>query len=281
VRPSLATALVLLVLAVPAHLTATDAGRPELWFPVGEELAYRVKWGIIPVGQTSITSEWIECDDGPLISIRYRTRTNALFDHIYPMNDYAVSVIDPVTFLPKSFTFVRVKRRGARSDTVTFNHENKTARLVRHRQGKRETIPIQPDTRDIISFMYWLRKKGVPTGLDKTYHVMTNEGMVPIHIRSDAKTKRIKIPDFGKVECLHVAPAADFKDMLVEEGRISMWIARDPRRIAPLLTIKAPLAKVRTTLTSVLGPGDDQWTRTSRENDNDKNPPKPEQPAKP
>ena len=258
-----ATALSALVMAAPPRFAAADAEKPDLWFPVGEELVYSIKWGIVPVGETRIKSEWVEGDDGPLVSIRYRTQTNTLFDHIYPMNDYAESLIEPKSFLTKRFTFVRAKRRGARSDTVTFNYDRKTASLVRHYKGTRETIPIKPDTRDIISFMYWMRKKGVPPKLDRTYNVMTNEGMVPIRIRSDAKTKKIKVPEFGKVECLHVAPAADFKDMLVEEGEVSMWIAQDARRIAPLLTIKAPLANVKTTLSSVLGPGNDQWTRPS------------------
>ncbi len=249
---------------------------------MGEELVYRVKWGIIPVATSHIKSEWIENDGKRLLVIRYRTRTNAFFSRIYPMNDFAESVIDPESFLPRTFTFVRASRSNARSDTVTFDYEKRTALLVHHCEGKRETIPIRPDTRDIITFMFWMRKIGIPPGHDKTYKVMTNEGIVPVHVRSDAKTKKIKVGDFGKVECLRVEPSADFKDMLVEEGEVSMWIAQDTRRIAPLLSIKAPLASVRTTLCRILGPGNDRWTRASRENDEDdcevpgdRDPPKP------
>lgn len=282
VRTHATVILGLLTWAMSPVLGAQSEKEPALWFPVGEELVYRVKWGIIPVGTSTIKSEWIESNGKRLLVIRYRTLTNAVFSRIYPMNDFAESIIDPETFLPKTFTFVRAKRREARSDTVTFDYDKGTALVVHHCSGKRETVPIQPDTRDIITFMFWMREKGIPTSHNKTYQVMTNEGIVPITVRSDAKTKKVKVPGFGKVECLHVEPSADFKDMLVEEGEISMWIAQDARRIAPMLAIKAPLAKVKTTLCSVLGPGDDLWTKASGENGEDaaSEPPEHQDPPK-
>ena len=50
VRTHATVILGLLTWAMSPVLGAQSEKEPALWFPVGEELVYRVKWGIIPVG---------------------------------------------------------------------------------------------------------------------------------------------------------------------------------------------------------------------------------------
>jgi len=72
----------------------------------GENLIYRVHWGMIPVGETKITSEWVEEDGRKLINIRLRTRTNKWMDKIHKIDDDVIATVEPGTLLP-------VRRDGA------------------------------------------------------------------------------------------------------------------------------------------------------------------------
>ena len=58
---------------------------------MGETLDYRIYWGVIPVGSSRVTTEWIEEDGRTLIAIRFRTKSNDVLSKIYPVDDFAGS----------------------------------------------------------------------------------------------------------------------------------------------------------------------------------------------
>jgi len=238
---------------------------PELWFPVGEELVYRIKWGLISVGRSRIASEWILRDGKVLLAIRYRTRTNRVFNKIYPMNDSAEAIVDPATFLPVSFSFRKKRWRTACDDVVTFDYDRGVAHIESRCEGSVKDVAINREVRDIISFMYWMRRTPLAAGLDEPFRVMINDGIAELRIRTADKPELLNLPGFGKIECLRLEPEADLGGLLVEKGEVTLWVAKDVRQLAPRLAVDAPLAKVRTTLLRVTGPGDDKWTAVTRQ----------------
>ena len=233
---------------------------PSLWFPVGEELYYRVRWGIFPVGKCRVASAWVDHAGRRCIAIRYRVLTNALFSRIYPMDDYAESVVDPETFLPLRFEFIKARHSELAHDVVTFDHARHVARLDSRWPRASRDVPIAGDTRDIVSFMYWMRRADLPCGTDATYSVMINDGLVDLRVTTAGATNLLHHPVFGNVPCLQIQPEADLRGLLVEKGHVTLWETRDARRLAPFLTARGPLANVRVTLCHVAGPGTDAWT---------------------
>jgi hypothetical protein len=235
-----------------------------LWFPVGEELVYRLTWGFIPIGTSVIRSEWVEREGRELIRVHYRTYTNRIFDRIYPMNDAAEVFIEPRRFRPTVFSFSRTRRGPARKDRVVFDYAGGTAEFESHGSETNQTVRIPQDMRDIISFLYHMRRHKFRPGEEVGYKVVGNTGIVDLKLKTVRK-ETINLPVFGRVECLRLEPEADLKDMLVEKGRITMWVTLDERMIAPRLAMQAPLADVRITLCSVHGPGSDRWVRMTKE----------------
>ncbi len=247
---------------------ATNPPPPELWFPVGEELVYRMKWGFIPIGTSRIKSEWIVESGKRLVHIRYRTLTNAVFDRIYPMNDTAEAFIDPNGFRPLRFVFQKARRKKLCDEVVTFDYEKQTARIVSRCEEKEMVFPLEANTTDIITFMYGMRRQPIKAGLSLSRTIMSTEGPLPIKLEV-VEGNDVKLSWFGKVPCVKVIPELDLKSMLVEKGKVTLWVSKDERCVATRLTIKAPLANVHTTLCAIHGPGNDAWAKAMRRNGDD------------
>ncbi|MDD4870573.1 MAG: DUF3108 domain-containing protein [Kiritimatiellae bacterium] len=227
-------------------------------FPVGEELIYRIYWGYIPVGLTTVKTEWIEEDGKKLIAIRYRTHTNRIFDTIYPVDDRAESIINPDKFLPVRFYLCLTRRRSKTEKSVIFDHSRLKAAMVTTSTGQTNEIDIVSDTRDIITLLYSHRLKGVSTNQEWNCRPMIDTGLLNMKLKT-YDYEDIKLSHLGKVSGLKLEPIAKLDSLLVEDGKVMSWVAKE-RCLATKMTIKAPLANVSIELHEVLGPGNDLWS---------------------
>jgi hypothetical protein len=81
-----------LVLGLAAAPSAVSAAPP---FAVGEEVTYRITWGMVPIAESTITTEWVREGAQDLIRIRLRTRTNKFMDKIHRVDDLVECIVDP------------------------------------------------------------------------------------------------------------------------------------------------------------------------------------------
>jgi len=239
----------------------------DLPFPVGEMLVYRMYWGIIPIGLSITRSEWIEENGRKLIAIRYRSYTNRIFDTIYPVNDTAESIVDPQSFLPVRFSFSLTRRRSKIEKIVTFDHSRLKASTLTTKTGQIKEFDIEPDTRDIISFLFHCRYSGFEPYRERKVRIVAESGMLDMKLKTEGY-EDVKLNPFGAVPCLKLEPIAKLDQLLVEDGTVMSWIARE-RCLATKMTIKAPVADVSIELAEVRGPGNDFWTQTMRKHDPD------------
>ena len=241
---------------VPAVNTSLPAKFP---FSVGEQLIYRIYWGIIPVGQTIIKTEWIEENGKKLLAIRYRTFTNRIFDTIYPVDDTAESIVTPETFLPIRFSFLLTRRRSRTERTVSFDHANLKAVMASTATGQTNEFEIASDTRDIISFLYYSRSSELQPYQTRHCRVVADTGILDMKLKT-YDYENVNIPPFGKVQSLRLDPIAKLDTLKVENGKVMSWIAKE-RCLATKMTIDAPLANVSIELREVNGPGADSWSK--------------------
>jgi len=257
-----ATALLLTVPAVRADSTGTNApAEPTFWFPVGEELVYTVYWGIIPVGESRIITRWVEHEEETLLSIYYRTRSNKVIATVYPVDDVIESLIDPAMFRPLRFTKNLKEGRHRFNEETTFDYEKKLANWRSHITMAGRFYPIEDDTRDLLCFMYHLRKAGFSEGQTLSHKVMADEKVYDLTIEVGDKKKRIKIGDYGKIPCLKLTPKAEFDGLFVRNRDITMWVSDDPRHLVAKIIADLPFANIRAVLSEVNGPGDDTWVQ--------------------
>lgn len=267
-RPLVAIFSLLLYLGSSLAVKSESEPLPELWFPVGEELTYRIYWGVIPVAKTVATSEWVEEDGRTLLAIRYRTRSNKVIATVYPVNDLIESIIDPVTFLPVRFTKKLSEGRYETEETTLFDHEAGEAHWHSFKHDSDKTFPIEKDTRCLVSFSYFLRKKEFVPKEKQEYRVMADDKIYDLWLNV-GKYTRVKLPRYGKRSSIEIEPEAAFDGLFIRTGKINLWVSNDERKLLTQATAKVPVASIRLVLDRVRGPGDDHWILPGDEQEDD------------
>jgi len=248
-----------LALGVLARGSSADAAATNLWFPVGEKLTYTVAWGFINVAECCITSEWINEDGRDLIAIRLRNRSNSFLDKIFPVDDFMESVVDPATFVPLRFTKKLSEGRYRLHEVTTFDHQNKTAHWKHLLKDKQSDFAIDSDTRDLLSFMYFMRAQKFQMNSNYQFRVMADEKLYELLV-TPAGIETFDIDGFGDVRSMKVDPEAKFQGLFVRVGRLQAWISDDARYLCTKAMAKTPFGSVKLYIHKVEGPGDDFWT---------------------
>jgi hypothetical protein len=256
-RSSLLFILTIFLCAIAAPAGMEDGGS-GLWFPMGETLNYRIYWGVVPVGNSRATTEWIAEDGRTLIAIRMRTKSNNVLSTLYPVDDFLEAIIDPETFLPVRFSKKLSEGRYRADETTTFDHKNLKATWTSRLNHKVEEYKIDADTRDVVSFMYYMRRKQFEPDTVNKYRVMADDKIYDLIVKAQ-EVDTIKLEHFGKLPCLRFEPEAKFGGLFVRKGRMWMWVSQDTRRIATKISAQVPVASITLWLDQVSGPGDDFW----------------------
>ena len=254
--------LLLVLLAVRA-VTAAGAepvAEPELWFPVGEQLVYRIYWGRIPVGISYVTTGWVEQDGRKLLRIRYRTRTNRFLSKLYPVDDTIEALIEPRSFLPVRFTKNLSEGRHRKLEVTAFDHAHTNAVWTSVLKNKTQVFAIEPDTRDLVTFTYFMRKHVSQPGSRAQYRVMADDRIYDVWLQAGA-VEPVRLPVYGDVDSVRIDPEAAFEGLFVRTGKLSLWSSQDARRVMTRGVAAVPVGSVRVILVDVNGPGDDFWTQ--------------------
>ncbi|MDI6775122.1 MAG: DUF3108 domain-containing protein [Verrucomicrobiota bacterium] len=246
------------------HAPATNAALPSFWFPVGEELHYHIMWAKALVGRATIITAWTREGDRPLLKVAYWARSNRALSKIYPVNDLIVALIDPATFRPVRFDLNLKEGKFHRKETTLFDYETKTAIWTSAVKNKARTFPIEDDTRDLVTFMYYMRSKEFRAGTNLNERVMADDKIYDLHILAD-RDETVQLPNYGQVNCLRLEPTAEFDGIFVRSGKVSMWVSRDSRNLCAMLKAEAPVGSVQAVLSRVRGPGDDFWIKRLNE----------------
>jgi hypothetical protein len=249
----------------PAQAPENDLP-PTLWFPVGEVLSYNVYWGMILVGRSTLTSKWVKEDGQWRLAIQMRTQSNRFLASLYPVDGFTESIVDPETFLPVRFTEKSREGRHLTDEITRFDHARRKATWKSYLRNREKTYAIDADTRDLLSFMYNLRRSPevFQPGRTNQFRVMADRKIYDLKLLP-LRNERVELPAYGKVPSTRFEPEAQFNGLFVRKGKLSVWASQDDRRIMTQATAKIPVASVRIQLSRVSGPGNDDWVRKTVE----------------
>jgi hypothetical protein len=247
-----------------AETNAPASGEPKLWFQVGEELVYSIHWGVVPVGETHLTTAWVEEDGQKRLQILYRTRSSKVLAAFYPVDDMVKTIVDPIPFLPIRFSKNLKEGRHRYDEITTFDYEHCVARWESKITKQRKEYAIAADTRDLLTFMFYMRAQNVAAGAGRTYRIVADDKVYSVTYVVEGE-EGIKLDPFGVVRSLRCRPQTVMQGLFVRTGEIWLWVSRDPRQIATKIVGATPVGRVRAELDEVNGPGDDFWSRRGRE----------------
>jgi hypothetical protein len=242
------------VLGVPFQGPAVE----DLWFPVGERLSDRLYWGVVPVGQAEFMTEWVEYEGRIVIRLRGTARTNSFVAAIYPVDDFIESLVDPETFLPITYWQRLNEGRHHRDDYAEFDYAAARVRSESLITGATREIPIDRETRDVLTLAYYLRAKGLEGGDAGRFRVLVDDKLYSLELLVVGR-EAISAGRAGSVRCLKVEPKAKFGEIFVRKGRVNLWFSEDARHICTRMTGSLPVASVKAVLDDVGGPGADLW----------------------
>lgn len=247
----------LLCLGAPAAL----AEKPELWFPVGEKMTYAIGWGPWTVGYSTVWTEWIQENGRDLIAIRVRNRSTSVLDRLFPVDDFLESIVDPVTFLPLRFYKNLSEGRYRLKEITTFDHPARMAHWQHLLRDSHEDFAIKADTRDLLSFMFFMRSQSWDAHKGYHFQVMADEKLYDLYVTA-VGYEEINLREFGPVRSLKLMPEAVFQGLFVRVGRLEVWVSDDDRCLLTKGTaiVPFPIGTIRLMLQTVEGPGDDFWS---------------------
>jgi hypothetical protein len=231
-------------------------------WPIGEKITYRLYWGVIPVGTAISWTEWTEIEGRKLLAIKMRTLSNKVVEKLYPVDDTIESLIDPETFLPVQFSKNMSEGKHKYHEVTIFDRTNKVARWESKLSGKKKEYPIEPETRDIPSLMYYLRTRKFTSGKREHFRVQADEKVYDLWLNIQKKEK-VDTPYYGDVPCIKIEPEAAFNGLFVRKGKMWVWLSDDSRGLATKIEASIPVANVRSVVIKVEGPGDDVWVKTN------------------
>ncbi len=232
-------------------------------WPIGEKITYRIYWGIIPVGISTSWTEWTEYEGQKLLAIRMRTVSNKVVEKMYPVDDTIESLVTPDTFLPIRFSKDMSEGTHKYKEETLFDRTNLVARWESKLTGKKKEYPIEAETRDIPSLMYYLRNQTFTPGKREHFRVQADEKIYDLWLNVQKK-EEVDTPNHGDVDSIKVEPEAAFNGLFVRKGRLWVWISNDPRHLASRIEASIPLANVRAVIIKVEGPGSDFWLKSNK-----------------
>ncbi len=259
-RKLLCSCLSLLVLC--PILQTTALAKIETWgFPVGEQLVYRVSWGAIPVGEATVTTSWKEGHEGELLRLHLHVRSNRAIAVAYPVRIDIESIVRVDDFLPVRHHQRRREGRRRAEVEVIFDHEKGVAIQRELLRDREDTIELEADTRDIFTFLYYVRRYPMELGNRSHYRVLTDDKIYDLwlDVAEEAVDVRTILDD--RVSAFEVEPEAAFEGVFRRHGSLELQVSRDARQLMLFMRANVPIGSVRAVLEAVNGPGCDVWGR--------------------
>ena len=245
---------------------ATEANEPI--FPwVGEELYYSVRINNSEAIRAGIRTGDVRRRGGRnYVPVNGMARSRGFFNAVYPIDDQANTYLDPDTSFPLRSEKTFEENNRLRRYDVDYKHGSYIAKVERVR-GDREThfqAPIPPDTHDMVTWLYDLRRVGdIAIGDEFSYYIY--DGWLLSRVDLEVKEREDLLTPMGwfKTWRLDFArqimnverqsrnddnPTPKPPNINVREERRhtgSLWLSRDVNYLP-----------VRVTIDTMLGPGE-------------------------
>lgn len=243
-------------------VTCADVAMEQIatWgFPIGEELVYQVKWGAIPVGEVTVTTGWVEDAEGALLQLRSRVRSNRAIAMLYPVSIDMESVVQVDSFLPVRHTLISREGRRRKHEEMQFDYDKGEALLHAVLRGRKETVKLEHETRDLFTFLYYVRRYPMELG-SKTHHrVLTDDKIYDLWLEVAEAEQRVSTILNERVSAVSVEPEAAFEGVFRRQGRLEIHVSRDPRQLMLQMRANVPIGSIWVELVEVRGPGSDRW----------------------
>src|SRR5690606_37686471 len=220
-------------------------------FKAGEELQYRLRYGVISaaVGTLKVEDSKIKFSSPHSFHLTARGQTSKAFSVFYTVDNRYDSYIDSRTFLPHYYTENIREGNYRRTDIVRFNHRTRTV------QGNKGTFKSEsPQTFDLLSAYYFSRNldlSKVKPGQSFKMTYFLNDEIATLGIEYIG-VEQVKTA-LGTLECLKFSPEITPGRIFRKDSRLYLWVTNDGNRIPVKAQVEILIGSVTLELTDAKG----------------------------
>jgi hypothetical protein len=217
--------------------------RPARAVRRGEKLVFSVQYGLVTAGEATLEVRNLAAIEGrPAYRIVSDARTNDFFSKFFSVRDRYESYMDTTNLY--SLRYEKHLREGKfkRDEAVDFNQ---TAHRAVY---KDKTVPIPPRTQDVLSALYYVRTLPLQVGQSISVANHTDGKNYPLVIKVLGR-EHVKV-DAGEFDCIIVEPILRGPGVFTQQGRLTVWLTDDRRRLPVLMKSKAVIGHVAAILKS-------------------------------
>lgn len=205
---------------------------------VGERLTFTVRYGLIKAGTAVMAVEGIRrFGQRPVYHIVSTAESNSVFDGIYRVRDRVLSLVD-VDHLHSYFFEKHLREGKYRADhQARFDPERG---VVTYHDGG--TTTFTPPVYDVLAAFYRVRTMPLEPG--RRFYLTSHENRKEYPLRvSVIGRERVETPA-GTFDCIVLEPTLRSGAFFKNEGRLSIWLTDDERRMPVLMRSKLPIGAI-------------------------------------
>lgn len=222
----------------------------ESSFQEGEELSYRLKYGILSAaeGVLKVEKTSLQFKNKPTFHLVAYGKTAGAFSVFYTVNNRYDSYIDKKTFLPYYYTEDIKEGKYRRNDKINFDQKTKTI------SGNKGNFKGAEQTFDLLSAYYFARNLDLSTvkvGDSFKLNYFLSDEVTSLGITYVGK-ERIKTP-MGTFNCLKFNPEIAPGRIFRKDSKLYLWVTDDGNRIPVKARVEILVGSVTLELTDAKG----------------------------
>jgi len=213
-------------------------------FSVGEKLIFDIDYGPLTVGTAVMAIPRIKKYNGhDVFEIKTSVVSNKYISAVYPVKDEFISYIDTTGIYSHRFEKHLSEGRYKRDRIFSFDHENNLA------YSRRDTIDIPAFIQDVISAFYYVRTLDLKIGdvIDITHYDNSKIYDIVVEVQ---KKQNIRVPA-GRFDCIVIEPKLKTQALFKNEGRITIYLTDDDRKMPVLMVSKVKFGQIMAKLSKI------------------------------
>ena len=217
----------------------------DVW-NTGENLTFSVDYGFYQAGTATMSIEkTVDINGGACYHIKTTARSNGFISKFYKVRDEVHSYVDIDGLFSRRFE-KKLREGKYKSDRyVDFYHDRLIALNTKEKHALTE-IPLY--VQDILSSLYYLRTFDLTVGRDEFIDVYADGKVYPLRVIVHGK-ETVKVPA-GEYRCLKVEPVLKSEGIFKQEGKLTVWLTDDERKLPVKMTSKILIGSIGVNLES-------------------------------
>ena len=201
-------------------------------------MVFEINYGPVNAGEGTLeTIGTVDHHGRTCYDIESTTNSNRFFSSIYKVRDKIVTYVD-VNDLSSAYFYKRLREGDYRKTLeIEFDRE---AGLARYTDDTPLAVPA--GIQDELSAFYYVRNLDLAAGRDLTVPAHTSRRTYAMRVIVHGR-ETVDVPA-GKFDCFVVEPVLEGEGLFKSEGRITLYVSADERRVPVLMKAKVPVGSI-------------------------------------